>query len=187
MAATDDGGLAAARDIGLRLVANVEKVVHGKHDEVALVVAAFAASGHVLLEDVPGTAKTVLARALAASIEGGSAHARSPDAWSSEADVEAGFILVDHAGGKADLPCNPRRETGVQGAGELLRKAAQRSAVARHVVAAQDGHPARAALAVIESPYSASRASSAGGASPMKSAWISGWARSRSPVAGLWQ
>ena len=71
MAATAEGALAAARDVGRRLVANVEKVVHGKHDEVALVVAAFAASGHVLLEDVPGTAKTVLARALAASIEGG--------------------------------------------------------------------------------------------------------------------
>ena len=71
MAATAEAALAAARDVGRRLVANVEKVVHGKHDEVALVVAAFAASGHVLLEDVPGTAKTVLARALAASIEGG--------------------------------------------------------------------------------------------------------------------
>jgi MoxR-like ATPase len=53
-----------------RLVANVERVVVGKPDEVALVVAALISGGHVLLEDVPGTAKTILARALAQSIEG---------------------------------------------------------------------------------------------------------------------
>jgi MoxR-like ATPase len=53
-----------------RLVANIERVVVGKPDEVALVVAAFLSGGHVLLEDVPGTAKTILARALAQSIEG---------------------------------------------------------------------------------------------------------------------
>ena len=53
-----------------RLVANVERVVHGKHDEVRLVVSALAAGGHVLFDDVPGTAKTVLARSLAASVSG---------------------------------------------------------------------------------------------------------------------
>jgi MoxR-like ATPase len=44
--------------------------VRGKRREVQLVLAALAAGGHVLIEDVPGTAKTVLARALATSIEG---------------------------------------------------------------------------------------------------------------------
>jgi MoxR-like ATPase len=53
-----------------RLLANIERVVVGKSDEVALVVSAFIAGGHVLLEDVPGTAKTILARALAQSMEG---------------------------------------------------------------------------------------------------------------------
>jgi MoxR-like ATPase len=53
-----------------RLLANIERVVIGKPEEVALVVAAFIGGGHVLLEDVPGTAKTILARALAQSIEG---------------------------------------------------------------------------------------------------------------------
>ena len=61
---------AAAAEPARRLVANVERVVVGKPDEVALVVAAFISGGHVLLEDVPGTAKTILARAIAQSIEG---------------------------------------------------------------------------------------------------------------------
>jgi MoxR-like ATPase len=64
------GTLAQAQETAKRLAENVERVVLGKPDEVRLVVAAFAAGGHVLLEDVPGTAKTVLARSLAASIEG---------------------------------------------------------------------------------------------------------------------
>jgi MoxR-like ATPase len=52
------------------LVGNVERVVRGKGVEVRLVVAAWVCGGHVLLEDVPGTAKTVLARALAGSVSG---------------------------------------------------------------------------------------------------------------------
>ena len=65
-AAATQTGQAAAR----RLLANVERVVVGKHDQIAVVLSAFISGGHVLLEDVPGTAKTVLARALALSIEG---------------------------------------------------------------------------------------------------------------------
>ena len=53
-----------------RLLANIERVVLGKHEEIALVLAALAAEGHVLLEDVPGTAKTILARSIAQTIEG---------------------------------------------------------------------------------------------------------------------
>ena len=49
---------------------NVATVVEGKDEQVRLVLAAFTCGGHVLLEDVPGTAKTVLARSLAGSIEG---------------------------------------------------------------------------------------------------------------------
>ncbi|HEY7691373.1 MAG TPA: MoxR family ATPase [Gaiellaceae bacterium] len=53
-----------------RLLENLELVVRGKRHELRLVLAAVACGGHVLIEDVPGTAKTVLARALAQSIRG---------------------------------------------------------------------------------------------------------------------
>jgi MoxR-like ATPase len=56
--------------VAARFVANVELVVHGKRDEVRLVLAALMCGGHVLFEDVPGTAKTVLARAVAGSMAG---------------------------------------------------------------------------------------------------------------------
>ena len=50
--------------------ANIEKVMVNKSDQITLVLVALLASGHVLLEDVPGTGKTTLAKALAASING---------------------------------------------------------------------------------------------------------------------
>jgi MoxR-like ATPase len=62
--------LGAANEIAERLLDNIETVVHGKREQIKLVVAALMCSGHALLEDVPGTAKTVLARAIAGSIEG---------------------------------------------------------------------------------------------------------------------
>jgi MoxR-like ATPase len=59
-----------AADIAERLLANIETVVHGKRDEVELVLATLVCEGHVLFEDVPGTAKTVLARSIAQSVAG---------------------------------------------------------------------------------------------------------------------
>lgn len=57
-------------ELATRLLANIETVVLGKREEVKLVLSALLSGGHVLLEDVPGTAKTILARAIAGSIEG---------------------------------------------------------------------------------------------------------------------
>jgi MoxR-like ATPase len=56
--------------VATRLIENIETVVLGKREEVRLVLAALITGGHVLFEDVPGTAKTVLARAIAGSLEG---------------------------------------------------------------------------------------------------------------------
>ena len=59
-----------AVEVADRLLQNIETVVLGKRDEIKLVLTALACEGHVLFEDVPGTAKTVLARAIAQSVDG---------------------------------------------------------------------------------------------------------------------
>ena len=73
--ADDDRAMEAARveragEISTRFLDNIETVVYGKREEIKLVLTALVCDGHVLLEDVPGTAKTMLARAIAGSIEG---------------------------------------------------------------------------------------------------------------------
>lgn len=51
-----------------RIVENVQKVIVGKDETLQFVLASILCEGHILLEDVPGTGKTTLARALAASL-----------------------------------------------------------------------------------------------------------------------
>jgi MoxR-like ATPase len=53
-----------------RLVANIETVIKGKRNQVKFVLTALLAKGHILLEDNPGTGKTVMAKTLAHSISG---------------------------------------------------------------------------------------------------------------------
>jgi MoxR-like ATPase len=60
--------IAAAAAQAQAIVANAGKVVVGKHQSVEYALAAMMAGGHILFEDVPGVGKTMLARALAASV-----------------------------------------------------------------------------------------------------------------------
>lgn len=55
-------------ELARRITANVEKAIVGKRKQVILSLVAWLSGGHLLLEDVPGVAKTMLARALAQSV-----------------------------------------------------------------------------------------------------------------------
>jgi MoxR-like ATPase len=65
-ARTGPGGL----PVFARLIENIERVILGKRDVVETILAALLARGHVLIEDLPGVGKTILARAVALSIHG---------------------------------------------------------------------------------------------------------------------
>ena len=60
--------VAQVRELGERIAANMARVVVGKPEAIRLVLAVVLAGGHLLIEDVPGVGKTVLAKALARSI-----------------------------------------------------------------------------------------------------------------------
>jgi len=56
------------QDVGDQVIGNVEKVIIGKHLEVRMAFVAFLCQGHVLIEDVPGVGKTMLAKSFAKTI-----------------------------------------------------------------------------------------------------------------------
>lgn len=92
-----DGPLSATGCSGaLRTLAdNVSRVLTGKPEVVELAVVTLAAGGHLLLEDVPGVGKTVLARAIARSIDGDFARVQgAPDLL--PADVTGSSVYDQH-------------------------------------------------------------------------------------------
>lgn len=60
--------MADVTDIAKRVINNVEQVIVGKRQQLILAMVSWFSEGHILLEDVPGVAKTILARALARSV-----------------------------------------------------------------------------------------------------------------------
>ncbi|MBA61131.1 MAG: magnesium chelatase [Planctomycetaceae bacterium] len=60
--------MADVTSIAQRIISNVEQVIVGKRPQLILSLVSWLCEGHILLEDVPGVAKTILARALARSV-----------------------------------------------------------------------------------------------------------------------
>ena len=58
----------SVHDFADKLINNVEKVIVGKRDVIELLIVAILCEGHILIEDVPGTGKTILARSISTSL-----------------------------------------------------------------------------------------------------------------------
>lgn len=104
MAVTEEQATWFADAFG-KLVDNVDIAIVGKKHVIRLVVAAMLSDGHVLLEDVPGTGKTVLAKALANTLDG--THSRvqfTPDLLPSDV---TGVTIYDQGKGKFEFHKGP--------------------------------------------------------------------------------
>jgi len=60
--------MSSIQTVGRKLIDNIEKVIVGKHDTIALATMGLLCQGHLLIEDVPGVGKTMLAKTIAKSI-----------------------------------------------------------------------------------------------------------------------
>jgi MoxR-like ATPase len=69
-AASPAAGPDVTRSVATRILDNLKSVIRGQSDTLDLLLCSVAAGGHILLEDIPGTGKTTLAKALAVSIGG---------------------------------------------------------------------------------------------------------------------
>ena len=57
-----------AQAVGQRIIDNIARVIVGKRPEIELALTALFSQGHLLIQDVPGVGKTVLAKSIARSI-----------------------------------------------------------------------------------------------------------------------
>jgi len=105
IAAPTEHDVAAFRTLWSRVGDAVEVAVYGKRQVVDLVLVALFAGGHVLIEDVPGTGKTTLARALAAALGGVSRRIQfTPDLLPSDV---TGTSVYDPASGNVRFRPGP--------------------------------------------------------------------------------
>ena len=90
---------------GRKLTENISRVIVGKEEVIKLLVTALIADGHVLLEDMPGTGKTRLARSLAASLNGKFARIQfTPDLLPSDV---TGMNILNRKTGEFELHKGP--------------------------------------------------------------------------------
>jgi MoxR-like ATPase len=88
-----------------RIVEHVAKVVVGKESKIELLLVGLLSEGHVLLEDLPGSGKTIMAKALARSIGGSFKRIQfTPDLLPSDV---TGFTLFDQKTGEFRFQTGP--------------------------------------------------------------------------------
>ena len=87
------------------IAANVESVIDGKRDAVRTALTVLLAGGHLLVEDVPGVGKTMLAKAIARSVDGSVSRLQfTPDLLPSDV---TGVAVFDQASGRFDFKPGP--------------------------------------------------------------------------------
>ena len=91
--------------IARQIIANVERVIVGKPEQVTLAVAGLFAEGHILFEDVPGVAKTMLSRAVAQSV--GCSFKRIQCTPDLQPEHVVGDFMLDPTTGRKDFRFGP--------------------------------------------------------------------------------
>lgn len=92
-------------DMARQIITNVERVIVGKTDQVTLAIVGLFAEGHILFEDVPGVAKTMLSRAVAMSV--GCTFRRIQCTPDLQPEHVVGDFTIDPSTGKKDFRFGP--------------------------------------------------------------------------------
>ena len=92
-------------EVARKIISNVQTVIVGKEPQVTLTVAGLLAEGHILFEDVPGTAKTMLSRAVAKSV--GCSFKRIQCTPDLQPENVIGDYILDPTTGRPDIRFGP--------------------------------------------------------------------------------